>query len=129
MLADLLRSHADLVLATARVIPGPLAAFRVALAAAVAAGDASLATVARRLAVSPRTLQRQLAEHGTTWRTEYDRVRYEQAKTLLAEGHLTTSAIADRLGFTDDRALRKAVHRWTGTSPPTSEPSDPPTGT
>ncbi len=117
MLADLLRSHAELVLSTARVIPGPLEAFRVALAAALAAGDASLATVARRLAVSPRTLQRQLAEHGTGWRTEYDQVRYEQAKTLLAEGHLTTSAIADRLGFTDDRALRKAVHRWTGTSP------------
>ncbi|MFI7003765.1 AraC family transcriptional regulator ligand-binding domain-containing protein [Nocardia sp. NPDC050175] len=117
MLADLLRSHADLVLATARTIPGPLEAFRGALAAAIATGDASLATVARRLAVSPRTLQRQLAEHGTSWRAEYDLVRYEQAKTLLAEGHLTTSVIADRLGFTDDRALRKAVHRWTGTSP------------
>lgn len=117
MLADLLRSHADLVLATAKPIPGPLEAFRIALAAALAGGDASLATVARRLAVSPRTLQRQLAEHGTTWRAEYDLVRYEQAKTLLTEGHLTTAAIADRLGFTDDRALRKAVRRWTGASP------------
>ncbi|QXN96071.1 AraC family transcriptional regulator [Nocardia iowensis] len=117
MLADLLRSHADLVLATARPIPGPLEAFRIALAAALAAGDPSLATVAHRLAVSPRTLQRQLAEHGTSWRTEFDLVRYEQAKTLLAEGHLTTSAIAARLGFTDDRALRKAFRRWSGTSP------------
>ncbi|WP_433660046.1 AraC family transcriptional regulator ligand-binding domain-containing protein [Nocardia sp. CA-128927] len=117
MLAELLRSHADMVLATARTIPGPMEAFRGALAAAIATGDASLATVARRLAVSPRTLQRQLAEHGTSWRAEYDQVRYEQAKTLLAEGHLTTAAIADRLGFTDDRALRKAVHRWTGASP------------
>ncbi|MFD6163534.1 AraC family transcriptional regulator ligand-binding domain-containing protein [Nocardia sp. NPDC060256] len=119
MLADLLRSHADLVLATAKPIPGPLEAFRIASAAAIAAGDASLATVARRLALSPRTLQRQLAEHGTTWRAEYDLIRYEQAKTHLAEGHLTTSAIAARLGFTDDRALRKAVHRWTGASPAT----------
>ncbi|MGX1771263.1 AraC family transcriptional regulator ligand-binding domain-containing protein [Nocardia brasiliensis] len=117
MLAQLLRSHADMVLATARTIPGPLEAFRVALGAALSAGDAALTTVARRLAVSPRTLQRQLAEHGTSWRAEYDRVRYEQAKALLAEGNLTTAAIADRLGFTDDRALRKAVHRWSGTSP------------
>ncbi len=33
------------------------------------------------------------------------------------ERNLTTSAIATRLGFTDDRALRKAVHRWSGTTP------------
>ncbi|MFG1790167.1 AraC family transcriptional regulator ligand-binding domain-containing protein [Nocardia sp. NPDC049149] len=117
MLADLLRSHADLVLATARPIPGPLEAFRIALAAALTAGDPALTSVAHRMAVSPRTLQRQLAEHGTTWRHEFDLVRYEQAKTLLAEGRLTTSAIATRLGFTDDRALRKAFHRWSGTSP------------
>lgn len=117
MLAQLLRSHTDLVLATARTIPGPLTAFRGALGAGLAAGDAALTTVARRLAVSPRTLQRQLAEHGTSWRAEYDQVRYEQAKALLAEGNLTTAVIADRLGFTDDRALRKAVHRWSGTSP------------
>ncbi|MGW0245890.1 helix-turn-helix domain-containing protein [Nocardia goodfellowii] len=117
MLADLLRSHADLVLASARPLPSPLEAFRIALAAAIADGDPTLAAVARRLAMSPRSLQRHLAEHETTWRHEYDAVRYEQAKTLLAEGRLTTAAIAQRLGFTDDRALRKAFRRWAGTSP------------
>ncbi|MEV6277470.1 AraC family transcriptional regulator ligand-binding domain-containing protein [Nocardia sp. NPDC051832] len=117
MLADLLRSHADLVLASARPLPSPLEAFRIALAAAIAQGDPTLATVARRLAMSPRSLQRHLSEHDTTWRHEYDSVRYEQAKTLLGEGRLTTAAIANRLGFTDDRALRKAFRRWSGTSP------------
>ncbi|MEV0295596.1 AraC family transcriptional regulator ligand-binding domain-containing protein [Nocardia sp. NPDC050710] len=122
MLAGLLRSHADLVLASARPIPGPLEAFRIALDAAITAGDPSLSTVAHRLAVSPRTLQRQLAEHGTTWRHEFDLVRYEQAKTLLAQGHLTTAAIAGRLGFTDDRALRKAFRRWSGAAPSAARP-------
>jgi AraC-like DNA-binding protein len=117
LLADLLRSHADLVLATARPIPGPLESFRLALASAIADGEASLGAVARRLAVSTRTLQRHLAEQSTTWREEYDRARYEQARTLLAEGRLTTAAIAGRLGFTDDRALRKAYRRWSGSPP------------
>ncbi|MCC3327332.1 AraC family transcriptional regulator [Nocardia abscessus] len=117
LLADLLRSHADLVLATARPIPGPLESFRLALASAIADSDASLGAVARRLAVSTRTLQRQLAEQNTTWREEYDRARYEQARSLLAEGRLTTAAIAGRLGFTDDRALRKAYRRWSGSPP------------
>ncbi|NNH74849.1 helix-turn-helix domain-containing protein [Nocardia uniformis] len=116
MLAELLRSHADLVLASARPIPGPLEAFRIALSASIAQGDPALATVARRLAMSPRTLQRHLAEHQTTWRQEFDQARYEQARDLLAENRLTTAAIATRLGFADDRALRKAMHRWTGTS-------------
>lgn len=116
-LAALLRSHADLVLASSRTIHGSLEVFRIALDAAVRAGDAALSTVARRMAVSPRTLQRQLAEHGTSWRHEYDRIRYEQAKDLLAQGHLTTATIAERLGFTDDRALRKAFHRWSGAAP------------
>lgn len=116
MLAELLRSHADLVLASARPIPGPLETFRIALSASIAQGDASLTTVARRLAMSPRTLQRHLAEHGTTWRQEFDLARYEQARGLLAENRLSTAAIATRLGFTDDRALRKAMRRWSGTS-------------
>ncbi|MFI6867907.1 AraC family transcriptional regulator ligand-binding domain-containing protein [Nocardia sp. NPDC050406] len=116
MLGDLLRSHADLVLASARPIPGPLEAFRIALSASITQGDPALGTVARRLAMSPRTLQRHLAEHGTTWRQEFDLARYEQARALLAENRLTTAAIATRLGFTDDRALRKAMRRWSGTS-------------
>ncbi|MEV0761153.1 AraC family transcriptional regulator ligand-binding domain-containing protein [Nocardia sp. NPDC050435] len=116
MLAGLLRSHADLVLASARPLPSPLEAFRIALAAAIEAGDPTLAGVARRLAMSPRSVQRHLAEHDTTWRHEYDSVRYEQAKALLATGDLTTATIADRLGFTDDRALRKAFRRWSGAS-------------
>ncbi|WP_306363192.1 AraC family transcriptional regulator ligand-binding domain-containing protein [Nocardia sp. CC227C] len=114
MLGDLLRSHADLVLASARAIPGPLERFRTALTAAISAGDPTPAAVARRLAVSTRTLQRQLAEQHTTWRAEYDRARYAQARGLLAENRLSTAAIATRLGFTDDRALRKAMRRWTG---------------
>lgn len=116
-LAELLRSHADLVLAAARPIPGPLESLRLAIAAAIDDGDASLGALARRLTVSTRTLQRQLAEQGTTWSKEYDRVRYERARTLLTEGRLTTAAIAGRLGFADDRALRKAYQRWSGSPP------------
>lgn len=37
--------------------------------------DALLEQVARRLYTSPRTLQRRLAESGTTWRLEVDRAR------------------------------------------------------
>ncbi|UGT39358.1 AraC family transcriptional regulator ligand-binding domain-containing protein [Nocardia yamanashiensis] len=116
ILGDLLRSHADLVLSSSKAIPGPLEAFRIALAAALDSGDLALDAVARRLLLSRRSLQRQLADAGTTWRHEVDLLRYERAETLLAEGN-TTVTVANRLGFTDDRALRKAFHRWTGAAP------------
>ncbi|GAB2543509.1 AraC family transcriptional regulator [Nocardia heshunensis] len=116
MLGDLLRTHADLVLASSRAIPGPLEAFRAALADALTDGDLTLDTVARRLLVSRRSLQRQLTDHGTTWRHEVDLLRYERAETLLAQGR-STASVAAELGFTDDRALRKAFQRWRGTSP------------
>lgn len=119
MLADLMRSHADLVLASARPIAGPLDAFRVALDAALDARDPALPRVAKSLAMSQRTLQRHLAEQGTSWRDELDLVRHERARTLLDQGSSTVT-IAHRLAFTDDRALRKAFHRWAGTTPTAS---------
>lgn len=115
-LADLLRSHADLVLASARPLPGPLEEFRTALAAAIDTGDPTLDSVAARLAISSRSLQRRLAEHDTTWRHELDLFRYRRAEELLAAGS-TTATVAARLGFTDDRALRKAFRRWSGSPP------------
>ncbi len=80
------------------------------LAAALAGGDATLDTVARRLAVSPRTLQRRLAEAGTTWRRELDRARRAAAGNVPAT--TTKSALAARLGYSDARALRRAARRW-----------------
>jgi AraC-like DNA-binding protein len=48
--------------------------FQRLLALSIEAGSPSLESVAKRMAVSPRTLQRQLAEHGT-WRDELNAVR------------------------------------------------------
>ncbi|MFE3446781.1 helix-turn-helix domain-containing protein [Nocardia sp. NPDC059180] len=115
-LAGLLRSHAELVLTSARPIAGPLDEFRTALAAAIDTGAPTLAEVAARLAMSPRSLQRRLADNDTTWRHELDLLRYRRAEELLDSG-LTTATVATRLGFTDDRALRKAFQRWSGGSP------------
>ena len=116
-LGSLLRDHAAHLLASARPLPGWHDLFRAALDAEIDAGAPALDAVAARLTTSPRTLQRRLAEHGTTWRHEVDLARYARAWTLLADDRLTVGAIAGRLGFTDDRALRKAFRRWSGHSP------------
>jgi AraC-like DNA-binding protein len=73
----------------------------------------SLRTVARMLAVSPRTLQRRLAEEGTSWRGELDAARSERAAQLLRQG-FTQEVTATRVGYSGSRALRRALRRWDG---------------
>ncbi|WP_416986744.1 AraC family transcriptional regulator ligand-binding domain-containing protein [Streptomyces sp. T028] len=72
---------------------------------------------ARRHASSERTLRRRLAECGTTYQAVVDGVRHERVEQLLRRPELTLRDIARQAGFSDARALRRAVHRWHGTAP------------
>ncbi|MFI8451894.1 AraC family transcriptional regulator [Streptomyces erythrochromogenes] len=116
-LSAVLRRHADQTLATAVPLRDWLDLFRSALASVQGEAAPALSTVARRMAVSPRTLQRRLDEHGTTWSAEAEAVRREHVSRLLHTTELGIDAIAARSGYADARALRRAVRRWYGTTP------------
>ncbi|MFJ7262853.1 helix-turn-helix domain-containing protein [Streptomyces globosus] len=116
-LSAVLRRHAEQTLATAIPLHDWLDLFRTALASADDGSGPSLAGVARRMAVSTRTLQRRLDEHGTTWNGELDRLRRDLVTRLLDTTDLGMDAIASRSGYADARALRRAVRRWYGTTP------------
>jgi AraC-like DNA-binding protein len=88
-----------------------LAELRASLPVRLRDGTASLPILARALAMSTRTLQRRLAGAGTSWRAELEAARRELATALSAEG-LPSEAIATQLGYSDARALRRAVQRW-----------------
>jgi AraC-like DNA-binding protein len=72
---------------------------------------ATMRAVARRLGHSPRSLQRHLAGHGTSFRRVLDEVRRDRLAELEREG-LGLDAIAQRLGYEDTNALRRAMRRW-----------------
>jgi AraC-like DNA-binding protein len=80
-------------------------------------GDVGLARVARRLGVSPRTLQRQLMDHGLEFRRVVDEVRWRAAEPLVTSTDLALERIAEQLGYSDAKAFRRAFRRWTGASP------------
>ncbi|MBB5911985.1 AraC-like DNA-binding protein [Nocardia transvalensis] len=80
-----------------------------ALAEAFEEGEVSLERVSRRLATSPRTLQRRLAEAGTTWRRELDRARLARAE---AAGPVSRERQAELLGYSDAGSMRRAARRW-----------------
>jgi AraC-like DNA-binding protein len=77
----------------------------------------SFAEQARRHSTSERTLRRRLAECGTTYEQLVDGVRRERVELLLRRPQYTLREIAHRAGFSDERALRRAVQRWHGVAP------------
>lgn len=78
---------------------------------------ASAAQVARRLGLSARTLQRRLAEEGTTLSCVSDEVRRDEITRLLRDTDLPVAEIAARTGFSDAATLTRAFRRWTGQPP------------
>lgn len=111
LLADILARYADGLPAPPPV--GWYNQFRLLLDEALDEGSPSLGKAARRLAVSPRTLQRRLAEHGTTWREELDAARKRRAKNA-GLGAPDAVKLARQLRYADPRSARRALRRWSG---------------
>ncbi|MER5757972.1 helix-turn-helix domain-containing protein [Streptomyces sp. NPDC002082] len=116
-LSAVLRRHAEQSLASAIPLHDWLDLFRTALVSAHDGGEPTLSSVARRMTLSARTLQRRLEEHGTTWSEEVETVRRDHITRLLHDTDLSVDSIAARSGYADARALRRAVKRWYGTTP------------
>ena len=80
-------------------------------------GHSGADQVARRLAVSVRTLHRRLAEEGTTHGDLVDDVRREQAMMHLTGNRFSIGEIAFLLGFAHPNGFHKAFKRWTRMTP------------
>jgi len=77
----------------------------------------TLAQLASVFNVSNATLRRRLDEEQTSISAIKDKCRREWARELLRESTLTFEEIADKLGFSDAGAFRRAFKNWTGTTP------------
>lgn len=81
------------------------------------AGTLPLQDAARRLGVSARSLQRGLAEGGTSYRAELQSFVLERAKALLKDDRKTLTWIAFELGFSSLQHFTTAFRRATGEPP------------
>lgn len=76
----------------------------------------SMATIAKELCITERTLHRRLAAEGTGYRALLDEVRTTLAAELLNSG-LTVEETARRLGYSESAAFTRAHTRWNGHPP------------
>lgn len=79
--------------------------------------DVRLASVASKLGMSKRTLQRELERAKTSHKNLVDDVRKDRALRLLESGKIPIRTISEQLAFSEPRAFFRAFRRWTGTSP------------
>jgi AraC-like DNA-binding protein len=77
----------------------------------------ALPDVAAELDVHPRTLRRQLAEEGTSFRALVNEARSTLAVDLLCNVGLTVEEVSKRLGYTDTSTFCHAFKRWHGVPP------------
>jgi AraC-like DNA-binding protein len=84
----------------------------------IAAGGAvGVVEVAARLHSTPRTLQRRLAAHGTTFNRLLQEVRTDLANRYLADERLSLIEIAGLLGYREQSSFCHAYRQWTGRTP------------
>jgi AraC-like DNA-binding protein len=90
---------------------------RLLLTQSLGSAPAGIAAVGRSLRLHPRTLQRRLAEEGTSFDAVLDDVRRLAAHRLITGTELPFSQITAMVGLTEQSALSRAVRRWYGLSP------------
>jgi AraC-like DNA-binding protein len=82
------------------------------IAASLANGTTSIITVAERLAMTPRTLQRKLAEENMRFNDLLDETRRNLAVQYLSDPNLGLTDIAFLVGYSDLTAFHRAFRRW-----------------
>lgn len=107
----------DVLQRTAESAPSIVTQVERAIADRLTSGDANQNSVARSLAMSPRTLSRRLADEGTTFFTLLDGLRHSLALGYLRDSGLSMREVAFLLGYSNLGGFHDAFRRWTGTTP------------
>lgn len=73
--------------------------------------------LAALLAISPRTLHRQLKDEGASLQALKDEVRQSHASALLLRTQRPIKQVAQAAGFQNEKSFMRAFRGWTGLSP------------
>ncbi|MCP3104964.1 AraC family transcriptional regulator [Myxococcus sp. K15C18031901] len=82
----------------------------------LAGGDCSFGGIAQSLRMSPRTLQRRLADEGQRYAAIVDALRRELSETYLRR-RMAIAEVSFLLGYAEPAAFHRAFKRWWGMSP------------
>ena len=87
------------------------------VAQALSEGVPKISSIAQRLGMSGRTLQRRLAANESSFQALVDQARRELASRLLRDTTYSLAEIAFLTGFSEQSAFTRAFKRWAGQTP------------
>lgn len=117
-LYPVLQQHAERLLSQREAAPPAIVAqVRAAIIRNLAHDRVRLGSIAAELGLSPRTLQRKLAEAGASFQQVLDTARYALARDYLRQGSLSLLEIAFLLGYQEQSAFTHAFKEWSGMNP------------
>jgi len=90
---------------------------RACLIEMIASGEYAMSSVASKLAISSRTLQRRLRQEGTTFQKVLDELREELARHYLSATDYTSAEISFLLGYEEPNSFFRAFRAWTEQTP------------
>jgi len=90
---------------------------RLILRAYLPDGSPGIGLAARLSGTTIRTLQRRLADQGTTYTHLLENLRHDMAIYLLRDPGREVSDVGRELGYRDPAIFTRAFRRWTGTTP------------
>ncbi|MDI6099469.1 AraC family transcriptional regulator ligand-binding domain-containing protein [Actinoplanes sp. NEAU-A12] len=101
----------------ARTGPGITQQVHAALVQTLGTAPAEIGAIAALLNLHPRTLQRRLRAHGTTFAAVLDDVRRAAAHRYLTGTDTPLGQVAGLLGLSEQSALTRCCRRWFGATP------------
>ena len=116
-LAGYLSEHAEEILRTMTTGSSIAERVRAAIWSRLSEGRPSLAEVANAVGLSPRTLQRRLADEGTSVHAELDHLREAMAMATLRDRAIPIDEVAFLLGYAEPSTFYRSFKRWTGKTP------------
>jgi AraC-like DNA-binding protein len=104
-------------LGTERDTSGLTSRVRMAIQESLGMSTPDIESVARLLHLHARTLQRRLAEEGTTFAALLDEVRRDEARRYLTTTDMPLSQVAGLLALSEQSALTRCCRRWWDATP------------
>ncbi|MBY6033972.1 AraC family transcriptional regulator, partial [Marinobacter daepoensis] len=80
-------------------------------------GQATIELIADYMMLSPRSLQRYLAQENTSFQKLLNETRQSMAERYLKESTISLTQLSGILGYSDLAAFSRAFQRWYGASP------------
>jgi AraC-like DNA-binding protein len=118
-LRKVLETHANEILARLPTGMGFAIDVQRVLSARIGGGDTRIATVARELTLSARSLQRRLTAEGVTYHELLDEARKEASARYMEDSALSLAEIAYLVGYSEPAPFHRAFKRWYGVTPDT----------